>query len=210
MAHGTPLFETESPTESEVAELKEQATTDPTIAHAGLTEIDQGATAPLINGQVPENAQETTHAVNAGVAEAGSNAAGERQWDTGANGNDMTMSQEWVNVKAPVENEAEAASGAAPARATNTQSWADDQPEAPAAAAAAAAAPAATTTQPDANDGFHQVQRNRGRGDREGGYRGGRGGERGGHRGRGGYRGDGRGRGRGRGRGGPRRGGDES
>lgn len=198
VAHGAPLFQTEpsvQSAESEIAESKDLPGTDPTIAHAGLSEIDQGAAA-LTNGHAQEQPQGTIHTTNAGVADGGSNAAGENQWDNG--NNDMIMSQEWVDVKIPTE--AETAPRAVPAAAAaTTQSWADDQPDAPAEAPVASLAPV------DANDGYSQVvPRNRGRGDREGGSRGGRGGERGGYRGRGGFRGDGRGRGRGRG--GPRAG----
>lgn len=71
------------------------------------------------------------------------------------------------------------------AAVTSTQSWADDTPE-------PSAAPAAATS---GDDGFSQVQHNRG-GRGRGGHQGG---ERGGYRGRGrgGPRGDFRGRGRG-------------
>jgi len=97
------------------------------------------------------------------------------------------MSQEWVEVPREAA-ETETGFNATPAAPANTQSWADDQPENPPEVPAPA----------DPNDGFHQVQRHRGRGNHEGGgYRG-----RGGPRGRGPYRGEGRGRGRGSGRGG--------
>ncbi|KAI0843587.1 hypothetical protein F5Y06DRAFT_255317 [Hypoxylon sp. FL0890] len=176
--------------------------TDPTVAHAGLTEIDTAAdTAPLTNGHteptpvsgVPENAD---------VGDSAANAAAESQWDAN---NDVSASgsQEWVQVpRDPTETENGLA--ATPATTGNVQSWAEDaqnhaenhQPEVR--ASTAAATPTAPT---DANDGFHQVQRNRPRGDREGGWRGrGRGDHRGGFRGHG----EGRGRGRGRGRGGSR------
>ncbi|OAQ97419.1 hypothetical protein LLEC1_06809 [Akanthomyces lecanii] len=106
-----------------------------------------------------------------------------------ANGNDLSISQEWVDVKAPQEPAATAAA-AAPVEAPSGKSWADDQPE------VTTAAPSAAPAQP--NDGFHQVQRNRARHEREGSgnFRG---------RGRGAYRGQGarggRGGGDGRGRG---------
>ncbi|CRJ84771.1 hypothetical protein BN1708_009144 [Verticillium longisporum] len=95
---------------------------------------------------------------------------------------------EWVNIpRDPAETET--GLEATPANASNTQSWADDQPEQPVQPAVSA----------DPNDGFRQVPgRNRGNGNREGGsgFRGGRG--RGDFRGgRGGFRGEGRGRGRG-------------
>ncbi|KAM3511930.1 hypothetical protein MY11210_004401 [Beauveria gryllotalpidicola] len=100
-----------------------------------------------------------------------------------ANGNDLSISQEWVNVKAPQDA---AAVPAVPVEAPGGRSWADDQPEVSTAVASGTA---------QTSDDFHPVQRNRGRHDREGsGNFRGRG--RGDYRGRGG-RGDGRGRGRG-------------
>jgi hypothetical protein len=57
----------------------------------------------------------------------GANAAAEANWDTN---NDLSASQEWVEVP---RDAAETDTGvtATPAANTNTQSWADDQPEAP-------------------------------------------------------------------------------
>ncbi|KAK5660642.1 hypothetical protein OQA88_12005 [Cercophora sp. LCS_1] len=166
----------EAPVEAEAVEAKEGPQSDPTVANAGLTEIEEGSAEVLTNGHSAEPSTADSAPSNADVADSAANAAGESQWDTP---NDLTMSQEWVEVKAPEAESTEDATPAAPANA----SWADDHPE-------THEAPA------DPNDGFHQVQRNRG--NREGGYRGR--GERGGYRGRGGgFRGDGRGRGRGRG-----------
>ncbi|KAM7193367.1 hypothetical protein V8F20_008417 [Naviculisporaceae sp. PSN 640] len=191
------------PAESDV-ETKEPVQTDPTVANASLTEIQEGSDVALANGHSEEPVA-TTSIPTTDVADNAANAAGESQWDTA---NDLTISQEWVDVKAPqeptetepaaeaepaAEPAPEATAEATPAAPANNQSWADDHPE-----------PAEAGTSTDANDGFHQVQRNRG-GNRDGGYRG-RG------RGRGGFRVDGRGRGRGGQRGvpsRPRRGGDE-
>jgi hypothetical protein len=159
---------------------------DPTVAHAGLTEIDDGSATAMTNGNghAQQDSPETSGIVNADVGDDAANAVAESQWDTG---NSMTASQEWVEVpRDPAETETGlAATTAAPA---NTQSWADEPPE-------QAAAPV------DPNDGFQSVQgrNHRGRGDRDAGYRGDR---RGGYRGRGGFRGEGRGRGRGSNRGG--------
>ncbi|KAI2615094.1 hypothetical protein GGR54DRAFT_308402 [Hypoxylon sp. NC1633] len=192
------------PTEvpNETAELNG---TDPTVAHAGLTEIDTtGATAPLTNGHV-EATPVSGIPENADVADGAANAAAESQWGSAV---DMSASQEeWVKVpRDPTETETGLTATAA--SIGNVQSWADEQPENP---------PEPTASAPivpsEANDGFHQVNnRNRpARGDREGGREGGHeGGWRGRGRGRGdhrsGYRGhghsEGRGRGRGRGRGG--------
>lgn len=123
-----------------------------------------------------------------------------------ANGNDLSISQEWVDVKALPEPVT--ATVAAPVEVPSGKSWADDQPEVASVVSKLSIidhlatqtkqhqAPSATPAQP--NDGFHQVQRNRGRHEREGSgnFRG---------RGRGAYRGQGarggRGGGDGRGRG---------
>ena len=149
----------------------------------------------MTNGHVQESSTSSAPS-NADVADDAANAAGESQWDTG---NDMTGSQEWVDVKISREpSETETGLAATAAAPSNTQSWADDHPETEGGAAAAA----------PADDGFQSVP-GRNRGNREGGHRG-----RGGYRGRGGFRGEGRGRGRGGPRGGmpsrPRRGGASS
>lgn len=166
------------------------AQTDPTIAYAGLTEIDAGTDTPLTNGQTAAetSAEGEASIPNTYVDDNAANAAAENSTDLV---DDFVASQEWVEVQKPAETPAtETAPNAAPANA-NAPSWADDHPE-----------PSVTTPSTDQNDGFQSVQRNRGRGDREGGSRGGRGGH---HRGRGAFRGDGhRGRGRGGPRGGPR------
>ncbi|OTB16219.1 hypothetical protein K445DRAFT_34346, partial [Daldinia sp. EC12] len=192
-AHAS-LFAAEA---TEVTEAPVEITngTDPTVAHAGLTEIDStGATVQLTNGHT-ESTSTSTHGVpeNADVADDAANAAAESQWDAN---NDLSASisqEEWVKVpRDPTETETGLT--ATPVSAGNVQSWADEQPDNPPDSRAPA----------EANDGFHQVQRNRPRGDREGGWRGrGRGDYRGGWRGHG----EGRGRGRGRGRGGMGRGG---
>lgn len=188
-----PTTETET-TEPEVeaAEAKE----DPSVANAGLTEIDDGSAVALTNGHAPETSATETVSSNADVADSAANAAAQsQQWDATTTPNDLSMSQEWVDVKIPREN------SEVEKEPTASQSWADDHPE-------TSETPVAAAT--EGNDGFHQVQRNRG--NREGSFRGGRG-DRGGYRGRGGRGGEGRGRGRGGQRGGmpsrPRRGGDE-
>ncbi|OHW96579.1 hypothetical protein CSPAE12_04776 [Colletotrichum incanum] len=179
-AYKSPYEEATAETETAAAE----AVTDPTIANATVNELEAENVA-VTNGQ---NEQTTETPSNANITSGSGNAAGEK-WDQAAD-NSMSLSQEWVSVpRDPAETETGVE--ATPAAVSNTQSWADDQPEHHE-VQAEAPAPAA-----DPNDGFHQVQgRNRGRGDREGGYRG---------RGRGEWRGRGRGEGRGgRGRGGQR------
>ncbi|KAI1078526.1 hypothetical protein F5B20DRAFT_204576 [Whalleya microplaca] len=172
------------------AETTEAVGTDPTVANAGLTEIDTaGGTAHLTNGHTESPAPSGFLPLNAGVTDDAANAAAEAAWDAS---NDLSASisqEEWVKISRDL-TETETGLTATPAQAGNVQSWADDQPD---------NLPEQTATPTETNDGFHQVQRNRPpRHEREGSYRG---------RGRGGYRehGEGRGRGgrgRGRGRGG--------
>ncbi|OAQ73257.1 hypothetical protein VFPPC_12965 [Pochonia chlamydosporia 170] len=175
----------QAPFHSEVAQPAEgdgptEVVTDPTVANAAATELaDTDVSAPTT-----EKAVEATNGhANANVSDDAANAVAESHWDADAG---LSASQEWVDVKIPRDpSETETGLAATPAATVNTQSWADEQPD-----------PAKPS---DGNDGFHQVQRNKTRPEREGGgnWRG-RGG-RGEHRGRGGHRGDGRGRGRGRG-----------
>lgn len=175
-----------TPDEGVALESTHLVQTDPTVAHAGLTEIDAGTDTALTNGQLNGSSVEEAGAAipNADVGDSAANSAAENQWDTG---NDLATSQEWVQIpKAAEVPQTETAPNAAPA-ATSTQSWADDQPE---------PSPAATTPT-DPNDGFQSVQRNRGRGNGEQ-FRGGRGGHHRGGRGGSGFRGRGRGGGGGR------------
>lgn len=180
--------------------------TDPTIAHAGLTEIDAEAET-MANGEshhvdtptVPEASN-----IDAGAA----NAAAGTNWDVSAEQGADGL----VEVpRDPAETETGVA--ATPAAIAGTRNWADDVPTEP------TSAPAASVAEPKANGGdeFHEVHHGRGgrgrsgsQSEHRGGYRGGRGfrgdrGGEGGHRGRGGFRGDrggGEGGYRGRGRGG--------
>ncbi|KAF5874465.1 uncharacterized protein Bfra_004474 [Botrytis fragariae] len=172
----------EETAQTEVAEYPVQS--DPTIANAGLTEIDDPVTSALSNGHQAPTFEEAQGIPQNSAFGEGGNAAAEANWD---NNNDLSTSQEWVEVPREA-TETDLGVNATPAAPSNTQSWADEQPESPG---------SKTPTPPVSNnDGFHEVSRNRGRGD----HRGGRGG-----RGRGGFRGDGyRGRGRGAPRGAPR------
>ncbi|KAF4967522.1 hypothetical protein FSARC_4907 [Fusarium sarcochroum] len=173
-------YDDAQPAEGDAEQAKDVGT-DPTVAHAAATEIEAGDTTAPVATEPSSNGL-----ANASVADDAANAVAESHWDT--TNNELSTSQEWVDVKPAEAVEADTAAPA-PTRVTNTQSWADDHPE--------------TTAPADPNDGFHQVQR---KGPREGGGHRGRG--RGEHRGRGGFRGEGRGRGRGhRGAGGPPRGG---
>ena len=188
--------------------------TDPTIAHAGMTEMgtstESYTNGAFHNDDTAPNDTPTAPAASAIDAGGAANAAGEANWEA-------KMSDSWVDVQPRDPAETDTGLVATPAGMTGTQSWAEDVPsEAPISAA------------PGTGDGFHEVHHGRdgrARGGGRGGYhgegrgrggrpfRGDRGGEGGGYRGRGGgYRGhrdsgEGGGRARGgRGRGGGGRG----
>ncbi|KAF8854403.1 hypothetical protein BDZ45DRAFT_597102 [Acephala macrosclerotiorum] len=202
-----PEFEvTEQQPEETVVETVVETTeypveSDPTIANASLTEIDAPAAA-LTNGHGESTSEIQGIPQNSGFGDGAANAAAEANWD---HSNDLSTSQEWVEVPRDA-TETNTGVTTTPAAPSQIQSWADEQPDSPT---------QPITTPPNPNDGFQEIQRNRGgRGNNQ--YRGGRGGSRGDgsfNRGRGGFRG-GRGEFRG-GRGGPRggnrgRGSDES
>ncbi|OCK80174.1 hypothetical protein K432DRAFT_416868 [Lepidopterella palustris CBS 459.81] len=154
--------------------------TDPTIANAGLTELDTSAA--LINDAetIDTPIAPAASSIDAGAA----NAAADEQWDKQPSASDDPLAESFEIVpRDPTETE----SPAVAAPNNSTQSWADDTPE----PAVQAPIPATLT---NGNDGFHEVHHGRG-GRGRGGFQEGRGG----YRGRGGPRGDGRGRGRGRG-----------
>lgn len=175
---------------------------DPTITHAGLTELDSNQ--PL-STMAAEEKSELPAQVSAGNENANL-AAGRTLNDTSNTTGVVDGSEESFEIvpRDPAETE----TPHVPAPVAQTNSWADDSAE-------AAANAAATVTPAEKDDGFHEVQGRRGghrghRGDGEGRGRGrGRGGYRGGERGRGGFRGErrgGGGEGRGRGPRGPPRG----
>jgi hypothetical protein len=185
--------------------------TDPTIAHAGLTEQDD-IRIPNGNSDDIETAGPPTGTVfgNAG------NAAAEERWDTKAAG-DIGMEESFEMVPRDPQ-ETENRETHAPALAGSTQSWADET-----SAAAESADLANPGVAPTNGDGFQEVAHHgrggrgpRGSGGASRGQRGGsrgsgefKGERRGGPRGGDGFRGRGRGgeggfRGEGRGRGGPR------
>jgi hypothetical protein len=64
---------------------------------------------------------------NSGFGDGAANAAAESNWD---NSNDLTQSQEWVNVSRDIA-ETDTGITATPAAPSNVQSWADDQPDSP-------------------------------------------------------------------------------
>ena len=178
--------------------------TDPTVAHAGLTEIDAPA-ATTTNGF--SNHVDAPNVPDASRIDAGAaNSAAESKWDVKASVS--TDQNDWVEIpRDPAETDTGTAT--TPAGLTNTQSWAEDVPsEAP---------PSYVQPVKEGGDGFHEVQHHRGgrgrggQGEHRGGNRGGHGfrGDRGegGGWSRGGFRGDrggGDGERRGRGRGGYR------
>lgn len=184
--------------------------TDPTVAHAGLTEIDNPPV-PTTNG---DSHVETPTVPDASNIDAGAaNAAGEANWGPELSASAESGPDGWIEVaRDPAETET--GLNATPAVSNNTQSWAEDVPNEP----TPPTYEAAVAQQPtNSGDGFHEVHHGRGGGGRggehrggwrgRGGFRGDRGGE-GGYRGRGGFRGDRGGEGgyRGRGRGGGFRG----
>lgn len=166
--------------------------TDPTVAHAGLTEIDANPE-PITNGlshldtpTVPD-----ASSVDTGAA----NAAAEANWEAKLSTSVESGPEEWVEIaRDPAETDTGTA--ATPAAMVGTQSWAEDVP---AEVTSSIAEPVPQLA--NNGDGFHEVHHGRGR-DRNGpqseyrgGGRGGRGfrGDRGndsGYRGRGGFRGD--------------------
>jgi hypothetical protein len=183
---------------------------DPTIANAGLTELDDGTTAQLANGAAKLNLSEEPSVVteNASTAPEASNAAANGGWDPNKS-TDLSESFEMVSSR-----DAEETQNSTPTGPEMKQSWSDIPGDSSLLAASTA------SLEGGANDGFHEVRHHHGgrggRGSQSGpqqGYRGGdrgRGGSgRGGRGFRGGARGDrggprgGRGEGgyRGRGRG---------
>jgi hypothetical protein len=158
-----------------------EAVSDPTIAHAGLTEIGAGASAVGGSAETGASGAPAASSIEPGAA----NAAAEEQWDKQATGGDDPLSESFEMVpRDPAETE----NPHVAAPVTSTQSWADDTPE-----------PQTTSGAATGGDGFHEVTHHNRGGRGRGGHQGeGRGGFRG--RGRGGPRGDFRG-GRGRGRG---------
>jgi hypothetical protein len=109
---------------------------DPTIAHAGLTELDTEMVTSLANGHGDATAEPAPGIPqNSGIDEGAANAAAGSHWDANA---DLSASQEWVDVSIMREtSETETGLTATLAEqsntqgwaAPNTQSWADDQPE---------------------------------------------------------------------------------
>lgn len=102
--------------------------TDPTLAHATLTELDAVPLTSLANGHDESTVEPPSNIPqNSGINEGAANAAAESNWDANA---DLSTSQEWVNVSRDA-TETETGTAATIAVPSNTQSWADDRPESP-------------------------------------------------------------------------------
>ncbi|ETN44262.1 uncharacterized protein HMPREF1541_10813 [Cyphellophora europaea CBS 101466] len=174
------------------------ADTDPTIANAGLTELQDTTTIPIRTNGAGETEPASAGPEQASTADSAANAIAESKWDPEASVHTEVSAagEDWVNVpRDPAETDTglQATPAAPAAQVENSNSWADEMDHNP-------------PPVPE-NDGFEQVKgrhsEHRGRGRGRGGQQ--RGDFRG--RGRGGQRGDFRGRGRpgeGRGRGGHR------
>lgn len=175
-----------------VAEPTDPPGTDPTVANAGLTELEDTATIPTSTTEETSPDDIASAAPEQSTITEASNAVGDA-WNPEASSTTQSA-EDWVQVpRDPAETET---GSAAPAIQQSTSNWADE---------AGAAAEETTSPAPTGeNDGFSEVKRERG-GRGRGGTRGARGNQ------------DGRGRGRGRGeyrgrsnraRGGPRGGTD--
>ncbi|KAI9860967.1 MAG: hypothetical protein M1824_002733 [Vezdaea acicularis] len=122
--------------------------TDPTVAHASLTEINE---APVVNGTA-EEAPPPYAPQQTGIDSGAANAAAESHWDS-----KMSTSIEgpegWVKV-ARDPSEIETGPAATTAAASGTQSWADDQPTVE--AEPATSLPRTSSANANSNDGFHE------------------------------------------------------
>jgi len=133
LAHAPAVLPAEAVAEEEFASPAVESAdypvqSDPTIAHAGLTEIDTETITFLANGH-DDKAREPSSGVpqNSGIDEGAANAAADSHWDANA---DLSASQEWVDVSLMREtSETDTGLTATLGGPSNTQSWADDQPE---------------------------------------------------------------------------------
>jgi hypothetical protein len=213
--------------ESEVAPTYESAATDPTVANAGLTELQDVETLPIHT----QNGDNEVLAVpeQASTGDEAANAVAESKWDPEASAltEASVGGEDWVNVNKPrdsaeTDNGLEAtpaAVSAPPAQADRLGGWAPEQTSAKVEDSSNSwAEEVSNSPVVTENDGFQEVKgrhlEHRGRGGRGRGYGGnsrGRGGAAGGRGGRGGeFRGrSGRG-GEGRGGRGGQRGGDRA
>lgn len=120
----------EETTQTEVADYPVQS--DPTITNAGMTEIDDPVTNALTNGHHEPSFEEAQGIPQNSTFGEGGNAAAEANWD---NNNDLSTSQEWVEVPRDAQDTDTStpslATATATATAPKTQSWADEQPDSP-------------------------------------------------------------------------------
>ena len=178
-----------------VEEATPALTSDPTIAHAGLTELEDTAPPPSTNGAPTQDTMSAPEQSSTGAEAA--NAMAESNWDPQASiiSNASAGGEGWVEVpRDPAETDTGLA--ATPAAMHGAASWAEEVTEGATAEEKAAIE----------NDGFEQVVHHQRGGPGRG--RGNEGRGRGDFRGRGGRAGRGDGRGGGRPRGdGDRRGG---
>ncbi|KAF2672363.1 hypothetical protein BT63DRAFT_194635 [Microthyrium microscopicum] len=207
------------PLEYEDTTTAQAPTSDPTITHAGLTELNDLTTAEITNGASNSSHHTSSAPANAGIDSGASNAAADAQWDPsrpGAQEDPMAESYEIVprnpsevDNPTPIQGiSAQQSWSDEVTAAAVDNTWGENQPIGDDSAWTPARATQGNNTWPDSpprdavptngDDGFQEVRQHRGgranndRGDRGGRGRGGRGrGFRGGDRG-------------GRGRGGPR------
>lgn len=199
------LAEAASVEEGEAEIASDMPTTDPTIANAGLTELEETSTIPIHTNGATESDPVAAAPEQASTGDDAANAVAEQKWDPEASTRTeiSAASEGWVEVpRDPAETDTglQATPAAPAAQAENSNSWAEEVEAAPEAAP--------ETKLATENDGFEQVKGRhsdnrgrggRGRGGRGDGFRGrgrGGGGRGDGFRGRGG-RGGGEGRGRG-------------
>jgi hypothetical protein len=176
---------------------------DPTIANAGLTELEDPTTAELINGTSKISMEEESVAPpTASIDSGASNAAADSQWDPSRPGTQEDPLSESFEMIPRDAGDTKSSTPTISDSATPKQSWSDvpggNSYAEPLSMTSSTANGAATSASP--NDGFHEVKHHHGgRGRSQSGQKGDRGGRGGSRRGSGSFRGGDRG-----GRGGPR------
>ncbi|KAI9872688.1 MAG: hypothetical protein M1830_001302, partial [Pleopsidium flavum] len=124
--------------------------TDPTILHAGLTELDN----PQVAATDGDSHMETPTVPEASNIDAGAaNAAAEVNWGAELSASAESGPDGWVEVpRDPAETDT--GFDATPAAMNSTQSWAEDVPNEP---APVSSDPAAAQRTSNGGDGFHEV-----------------------------------------------------
>ena len=155
------------------AQAEKSTTVDPTVANAGLTEIESKPLQP--NGSIMEN-NTSTVPEQASVDSLAANATAEEQWDSKITTSEgLGESFEMVpRNNSEIETKpiaiSTSSSGLGSIQRNNTHNWADDHPAEP------PLAREVVKVVPNGNDGFHEVHHGRGgrsRGGYHGDYRGG-------------------------------------